>query len=367
MSAPTTIAVGDPKAVKRWSGSLFLETSKKSYFDRKFVGDGENYCIQRLTDLESEAGDTISFDLSLTLTGEPIYGDALAQGKEKNLRFASDELRIDQMFYPVSVGGKMSRKRTLHNLRTTARNRLSDYWARFSDEMMFIYLSGARGINEGFNTPVTWVGHAGNPIQAPSATHLLYGGAATSKATLTNADAMTRIVIERAETKARMMREVNPQVSNIVPLSIDGEAHYVCLMSPFQEYSLRTDAGSGGWLDIQKAAAAAEGRKNPIFSGGLGMIGKTVLHSHESVIRFNDYGAGANLRAARALYMGKQAGVVAYGTTTGMRMNWVEESTDYKRQLSVGAGMICGVKKSRFGNSDFGLFAIDTHAPDPNP
>lgn len=367
MSAPTTIAVGDPKAVKRWSGSLFLETSKKSYFDRKFVGDGDNFCIQRLTDLESEPGDTIAFDLSLLLTGEPVYGDSLAQGKERNLRFASDQIMIDQMFFPVNTGGVMTRKRTVHNLRTTARNRMSDYWARFMDEMMFIYLSGSRGINEAFNTPVNWAGHAGNPIQAPSSTHIMYGASATSAATVTTADTMTRNTIERAETRAKMMREVRPDVTNIVPLTIEGEAHYVCLMSPFQEFTLRTDVGAGGWLDVQKAAAAAEGRKNPIFAGGLGMIGKTVLHSHESVIRFNNYGAGSNLRAARALYMGRQAGVCAYGTTSGLRMQWKEELTDYGRQLSVGSGVIVGVKKTQFSGRDFGLFAIDTFAPDPNP
>jgi N4-gp56 family major capsid protein len=367
MSAPTTFAVGDPKAVKRWSGSLFLETAKKSYFDRKFIGDGDNFCIQRLTDLESEPGDTISFDLSLLLTGEPVYGDSLAQGKEKNLRFATDQIQIDQMFYPVNAGGLMTRKRTVHNLRTVSRNRMSDYWARFVDEMMFIYLSGSRGINEGFNTPVAWAGHAGNPIQAPTSSHILYGGTATSAATIAAGDIMTRNVIERAETKAKMMREVNPNVSNIVPVTIEGEGHYVCLMSPFQEYAMRTDVGAGGWLDIQKAAAGADGKKNPIFSGGLGMIGKTVIHSHESVIRFSNYGSSANVRAARALYMGRQAGVCAYGTTSGMRMNWSEELTDHKRQLSVGSGLIMGVKKTQFSGRDFGLFSIDTAAADPNP
>ncbi|WP_276200268.1 N4-gp56 family major capsid protein [Chelatococcus sp. XZ-Ab1] len=366
MPGATTIAVGDPKAVKRWSASLFVESSKKSYWDRKFVGESDNHCIQRLTELENEAGDTISFDLALLLTGEPVYGDARAEGKERNLKFATDTISIDQMFYPVNAGGVMTRKRTVHKLRPIARNRMSDYWARFVDEMYFIYLSGSRGINEGFNTPVTWAGIAGNPITAPDDGHLMFAGTAASKAAITANDTMSRNLIERAKTKAEMMREVNPTVSEIVPLEINGEAHYVCLMNPFQEHDLRTDTGSGGWLDIQKAAAASEGRNNPIFKGSLGMINNVVLHSHKSAIRFGDYGASSNLPAGRALFLGRQAGVVAYGSTSGMRFDWKEQLTDYKRILSIGSGTICGVKKTRFQGQDFGLFSIDTYCKDPN-
>lgn len=366
-AAPTTIAVGDPKAVKRWSASLFLETSKKSYWDRKFIGATDNHVIQRLTELEQAAGDTITYDLALLLTGEPIYGDNLAEGRERALKFATDEIRIDQLFYSVNAGGVMTRKRTLHNLRTTARNQLSRYWARFNDEMIFIYLSGSRGINQGFSTPVTWTGHAGNPIQAPDTDHIIYGGDATGKADLATDDKMTRSLIERASTKAKMMREVNPDVSEIVPVEINGEDHYVCLMSPFQEHDLRLEQGTSGWLDITKAVSAAEGRASPLFRGGLGMIDNVVLHSHKSVIRFGDYGAGS-VKASRALFMGRQAAVIAYGAEKSGdgRMQWVEKKGDYNRQLNIGSGGVWGIKKARFAGKDFGIFAIDTAAADPN-
>ncbi len=371
MSGATTIEQGNSLAVKAWSANLMLETTKKSYFDRRFIGSNQNACIQRITDLESKAGELVQYDLSLKLVGEPIYGDNIAQGRERNLRFASDQIYIDQMFFPVNAGGVMSRKRTNHNLRKIASDRSSDYWARLIDEMFFIYLSGARGINEGFNFPTTWVGHAGNPINAPDSAHIMYGGAATSKATITSSHTMSRGLIERAQNKAKMMAEVNTQVTKIVPIDIDGEKHFVCLMAPFQEYDLKTEAGTGGWLDIEKAAAAAVGRASPIFTGRLGMIGNTVLHSHESAIRFSDYGSGANLPAARALFLGAQAGVVAYGNASDgrspNRVNWKEEVTDYGRQMNIGSGLVMGVKKTRFNGSDFGMFSIDTYAANPNP
>ncbi len=361
----TVVAVGDPKAVKRWSAELFLDTKKKAYFERKFVGTSDNAIIQRVTDLESGAGDTITYDLSLQLRKRPVYGDDRAQGKSEELKFATDEVKIDQMRAPVSAGGRMTRKRTLHDLRRVARDRLGDYWSRFMDEMMFIYLSGARGINEDYIEDVTWVGHAGNAIQAPDADHLIYGGDATSKATIATDDPMSVGVVEKAAVKAQMIRAVDPENPNMLPSNVDGEGHFVLLMSPFQAHQLRTGAGNG-WLDIQKAAAAAEGRKNPIFNGSLGMINKVVLHSHESVIRFSDYGSGQNLPAARALFLGRQAGVCAYGTSGGTKFQWEEELTDFKNQVDIAAGTILGIKKTRFRNRDFGVLSIDTYAPDPN-
>lgn len=358
--AGTIVAFGDPKAQKKWSGSLFIDTTKKSYFERKFIGTTENHVIQRLTDLESDAGDTIDFDLSVQLRNKPTYGDNRLEGSEENLRFFSDEVKIDQLRHGVSAGGKMSRKRTAHNLRLVGKDRLSDYWAKFIDETTFVYLSGTRGVNEDYTESLTWTGHAGNPIQAPDNSHLVYGGTATAKNSVTNADWMSRATIEKALTKAKMMRSVNPETANMLPVMIDGQPHYVLVMSPYQEHSLR-NADTGGWLDIQKAATSAEGRANPIFKGGLGMINDCVLHAHESVIRFNDYGVGANLTAARGLLMGRQAGVVAYGSTSGLRFSWSEETKDHGNEPVVASGTIIGVKKTRFNSTDFGVMAVDTY------
>ena len=364
--AQTIFGKNDPKTQKKWSAALAVDQAKKSYFEKKFIGDGDNAVIQRKTELETSPGDRISFDLSVQLRGQATEGDARLEGKEEQLRFFTDEVMIDQTRHAVSAGGQMTRKRTSINLRQTAKNRLSDYWSMFMDEMMFIYLSGARGINPDFNFPISWAGRAGNPLQAPDAGHQLYGGSATSKDTLTSADKMSRELIERAEVKATMLQAQDPESANMVPVSIDGEDHYVTVMSPFQAHDLRMSEGGQGWLDIQKAAAAAEGRNSPIFKGGLGMINNVVLHKHRNAIRFNDYGAGGNVHAGRALFMGRQAGVVAYGTSGGMRWSWKEKMKDYDNEPTVAAGSIFGFKKTRFNNQDFGVLSLDTAAADPN-
>jgi N4-gp56 family major capsid protein len=363
----TEIAWGDPKAQRRWSADLAVDTNKKSYFAKKMIGKGDNYAIEMKTEIETDTGDRVSFDLSVQLRGTPTTGDKRLKGKEENLRFYTDEVIVDQTRKSVSAGGKMTRKRIVHDLRKTAKNRLSDYWAKYTDELIFMYLSGARGINEDFIEPEDYTGHAGNPFQAPDNSHIIYGGDATSKASLVAADKMTKTTIERAATHASMMQAQNPDQANMMPLMIEGEEHYAMLMNPWQSYDLRNDVGAQSWFEINKAAAGAEGSKNRVFKGALGMVAGVVLHEHRNVIRFNDGGAGSNVPFARALFMGRQAGVIAYGVPDGAngRFTWEEENDDYGNEHNCAAGTIVGAKKTRFNGSDFGLISVDTAATAP--
>jgi N4-gp56 family major capsid protein len=369
----TIVGLGDAKAVKRFSAFLAVDVGRESYFNRKMMGEGvkAQTPLQILPHLENDAGDTISYDLVMQLRMKPVEGDKILAGKEEDLKFYSDEVKIDQMRGGVNTGGKMTRKRTIHNLRQIARVRQSEWWARIMDEVIFMYLSGGRGTNEDYIFDKDYPGFAGNPFVAPDDKHLMFGGTATSKASLTAADKFSLTLIERAVTRASTMGGGTTGIPKIEPIRIEGEEHFVIVMHPFQEHDLRTGTSTGQWLDIQKAAAAAEGRNNPIFKGGMGMHRNVILQSHQGVIGFNDFGAGSNLAARRALFMGRQAGVVAYGSPgTGMRFDWHEEAVDRGNQAVITTSCIFGVKKTAFKigetSRDFGLISLDTAATDPN-
>lgn len=367
--AQTIVGLNDPKARKLWSADLMVSVSKQSYWTRKMMGKGSETSMPVMlqTDLEQEAGDTISYDLSVQLSGGVIEGDQKAEGKGEKLDFFTDKVFIDQARKPVSCGGRMSRKRTVHDLRKVGRNRLTEFWARFYDELFFMYGSGARGINEDYNVPLNYAGRAGNAFEAPDSSHILFGDGA-SKASLTSAGKMSRVLIERANTKAASQGGGSTQVAEIQPITIAGGEHFVTVMHPFQAHDLKTSTDPGNWLDIQKAAAASEGASNPIFKDNLGMIGNTILHKHKSVVRFGDYGAGGNVAAARALFLGRQALVLAFGSPgNGLRFDWSEVPLDHGNDIEICAGAIFGIKKTRFNGKDFGTIALDTAAADPNP
>ena len=370
--ARTIIGLNDPKAVKRFSAFLAVDTARVSYFNRKFMGVGpeSGMPIQMLPELENDAGEQITFDLIMQLRQQPIEGDDVQEGTEEDLKFFTDQVFIDQMRGGVNTGGRMTRKRTIHDLRRISRVRQSEWWGRVFDELFFIYLSGSRGANTEYIFPLSYTGFANNPLQTPDTEHTLFGGDATTFATIDSADILDLNLVDRAKTRAVMMGGGTQGTPQIQPVLIDGEEHYLILMSPWQEFDLRTAAGASNWLEIQKAAATAEGRKSPIFKGGLGMHNNVVLHSHKGVIRFDNAGAGANVDAARALFFGAQAGVVSFGSPgTGLRFDWHEESRDNGNQAVISTSSIFGLKKTRFtieGTAkDFGVIALDTAAADP--
>jgi N4-gp56 family major capsid protein len=360
--------LNDPKAVRRYSSMLAVDIGRTSYFNKKFIGIGPDAMtpIQALTDLQSDAGDKVNFDLSMQLKMQPIEGDQILTNNEEALKFYTDTLYIDQMRGGVNTGGRMTRKRTIHDLRAVAKKRQSEWWSRVFDELFFMYLAGARGVNTEFVFPTTYTGFANNPLQAPDAQHIMYGGAAVSKASMTSTDKMSLAVIDKCVARASMMGGGTQETPQIQPVMIDGEEHYVMVMNPWQEYDLRTNTSAGQWLDIQKALTLSEGKNNPIFKGGLGMYNNVILHSHKAGIRFSDYGASANVSAARALFMGSQAGVIAFGSPgTNLRFDWYEETRDQGNEIVISTSSIFGVKKTQFNGKDFGIIAVDTAATDP--
>jgi N4-gp56 family major capsid protein len=375
--ARTIVGVNDAKAVKRYSGLMAYDTSQKSYWNQRFMARGAEaeVPVQILTDLESDAGEQIFYDLLAEMRMAPVEGEDNLEGKEEAQKFYTDSIYIDQARCGVNTGGRMTRKRTLHNLREKARRQQSGWWGRLFDELLFIYLSGARGINPNFLLPLGYAGRANNAFASPDANHTLYGaelsaaGVEQNGATaFNNIDALDKFslkLVDRAKTRADVQGGGPTGIPVLQPCKIDGEETYVCVMHTWQEDDLRASTATGQWLDIQKAAATSEGRNSPLFKGGLGMYRKVILHSHRNVIRFNTAGAGANVEAARALFLGSQAAVVAFGSPgNNLRFDWNEETRDNGDKVVITTSSIFGIKKTRFDidgtAQDFGLFSMDT-------
>lgn len=366
--ARTIIGVNDAKAVKRWSGLLAYDTSQKSYFNQRFMGRGAEaeVPIQILTDLEADAGEQIAYDLLAELKMAPVEGEDTLEGKEEKQSFYTDTLYIDQARCGVNTGGRMTRKRTLHNLREKAKRQQSSWWGRLMDELLFIYLSGARGINANFLLPIGYTGRASNSLVVRDTSHVLYGNDATDITNIDSNDKFDLRLIDRAKTKADSQGGGATGIPVLQPCKIDGNETFVCVMHTFQEDDLRSNTATGQWLDIQKAAAAAEGKNSPLFKGTLGMYRNTLLHSHRNVVRFNTWGSGA-VEGARALFMGSQAAVVAFGSPgTNLRFDWHEETRDNGDKVVISTSAIFGTKKVSYtteaGVQDFGAFALDTAA-----
>lgn len=364
----TIVGVNDPKAVKKYSAALALDASQKAYWNSRFMGRGANAAtpLQVLTDLERDAGEEIKYDLLAELRMAPVEGEDILENKEEQMRFYTDSVYIDQARAGVNTGGRMTRKRTIHNLRDRARWQQSQWWARFFDELAFVYLSGLRGINENFILPLGYQGRANNALTAPSANQHFFAGSATATNNISSSDKMDLNVIDKLVVRAETQGGGATDIPVLQPCTVDGEKHYVLVMHTWHEDDMRKASGGTTWLDLQKALATAIGRQSPIFRGGLGMYRNVVLHSHRNVIRDN-MGSGGAVPGARALFMGAQAGVVAFGSPgTNMRFDWHEETRDNGDKLVISTSSIFGVKKTTYttdgGAQDFGVFSLDVAA-----
>lgn len=369
--AQTVISNGDGLAIKKYSAILAAETPKMAWFGRKMMGAGEKtqLPVMLLTDLESDSGDTVSFDLNVQLKMQPVEGDDKLAGKEDNLIFYTDELKIQQLRAGVNCGGRMTRKRTKHKLREIARARSTEYWARVFDELIFIYSAGKRGVNTGFVFPTSYTGFGGNSFDTPDTDHLRIANGKTSS-TLTDSDVLTLDEIDILSVKAEMMGGGTEETPQIQPIMIDGEEHYVYIAHPWSLHDLKTATGSK-WYDLQKALVTAEGKKSPIFTGAAVMHDNVVIQKHKNVIRMystSDYTSDGSTAtyAARNLFMGRQAVAVAFGMRgTGLRFGWYEEYEDRGNVLVIDTDTILGVSQVQFNSKTFGLIAHDVAAKNP--
>lgn len=374
--ALTKIGVGDPQSVQKWGTDLAVAVNRESYFSSTMASESKRARtpIQVITDLEKGAGLEVTVDLLMPMNMEPVV-QAKLEGKGQALKYFTDKLRIDLVRGAAHSGDAVTSKATLRNLREDAKIVMKDWWARLQDELHFIYLSGGFGnyggsgylwtaSNKMFNV---------NAITAPDAQHILYGNNATAKNDIGTDDGFDLRLIDRAVAKAETMGGDGTDELSMVPVNVDGKKCYVVLLHTFQYDAMKQSASPGGWLEIQKAAAGSSGMNSPLFKNSGGMYADCVIHKHRNVMRFNDYGVGANVKAARALFLASQAGEIAYGSSGGAggaRYKWTEVLTDHENEVEISAGAILGVKKSTYKSKDgqtvrdFGVFAMDTYCAD---
>lgn len=356
--AMTEFPLGDPLAVQRWSTSLAIEAAKMSYFS-KFTGtDRTKSIIVTKTELSKAAGEKITIGLRQKLAADGIEGDNVIEGDavgEEALSFFNDYIFIDQRRKSTKSKGKMTEQRVPYVLRREGRDALAVWWSEAIDEDHFVYLSGARGIDTSFKTATTWTGRANNAIVVPDAAHLIYSGDATSKADL---DANDKISLHDIERLVAVAETTDPMIQGA---NIGGENKFVLVMHTYQAFDLRTSVTENDWLDIHKSTDRGKGAL--MYKNALGEYADVILHKHRNCIRFDDYGAGTNVEAARALFMGVQAGLIAYGQGSSKnRFSWNEDKDDRGNALAITAGQIYGVKRTIFDSATYGLIAVDSAA-----
>ncbi|WP_151721058.1 N4-gp56 family major capsid protein [Acinetobacter ursingii] len=374
----SAIPFGSPMAKKHYAGALFTSTMAKSWVMKNLIVNANrvdkgaqmaNAPIVVLNDLTKGEGDAITYDLYMQITGAPTFGDDNLEGNLETLSAYSDEITINQVRHGVDVGGRMSNKRTVNDNRAISKTKLTEWFANFFDQTVHMELAGRRGQNP-FLVPkgVKYAIRDTHEFEDYDADHLLYGGMATSKASLTADDKFGLAVLDEALVKACTEGGDADNKVRLTPLDKNGEDAFMCIIHPYQLHDLRHDAGTAGWLEIQKAAAGSDGQNSPLFKNKVGEYRGITIKTHKNVSLENNYGAGGNIKSARASFMGRQALVAAFGnaSSANLRADWTEKTIDVDDNKHVISGrMMFAVKRPRFNDQDVNSYAIDTAADKP--
>lgn len=356
--ATTAYGVNHPLAVKLWSKKLLREALKETYISR-FIGSSKNSLIYEKDETSKSAGDKITVGLRMQLSGAGIEGDATLEGQEESLTTYDDSLLINQLRHAVRSDGKMSEQRVPFSVREEALDGLKDWWADRMDTAFFNQIAGNTA-----QADTRYTGH--NATVAPSTTsgnaRIIYGpDDETTENSLSTASASNNFQLTVIDKAIAVAKTATPLIR---PLMVDGKPKYVMFLHPWQVYSLRTDATANRvtWYDTQKALVQGGDKNNGIYSGALGEYNGVVLHESTRIPA-----APSVATVRRAVLCGAQAACIAYGRETpgDEKMSWVEEMFDYGNQLGVSAGLIWGLKKSRFNSIDFGTIVVSTHAESP--
>ena len=339
--AVTEFGTNDDQNVLRWSTKLMREAIGKT-FCKRFMGDSDAAVIQLHHDLEQGAGDTVKYDLLMQMNGAGVTGDTRLKGFEEALTYHQDSLKIDQL-RNAHMFRTMTGQRTVHKLRSDAKQNLADWFAVKFDRYMLSYLAGPAGTDPG--NVATELPYAGNALDAPDNDHVYAPGAVIS---LQHIDHL----VEKAKTIDPLIR----------PCNVDGERKYVLLLHPYSVTQLRTATNATDWLQIT-SRAGARGSSNPIYTGALGEYGGVVIHESEYIPR-------TSAPLTHNLFLGAQAGSMAFGNSyrklgrkpmgKGSYFSWFEEMDDYGNETGIAAGSIFGIKKNRFNSKDFGVIRFTT-------
>ena len=317
----TTVATGATEAARAWADDIWLELPEAVFWG-PYLKEDVNSIIEVKKNLEATPGETITFTLARQLSSAGVTGDARQEDNEEAVSWYSNTITINQFRNAVRLSGRMSEKRTAFSQRRVAKQLLKDWLAAFIDNRIFTTM-------------------------ATSPTRAIYGGTATSTATIATGDYLSLALITRGKTLAR---KVTPQ---IFPVNVEGGDYFLLTVSPDALLDLQTY--DPAWAQAQREAQI-RGASNPLFTGAEGIWDRVVIRSSTRVPLATDWGAGGNINGSENMLFGRQAGIWAWGK----KPEWVEQSFDYLNKTGFCIGAILEIAKATFNSQDNGEIAMRT-------
>lgn len=368
--ALTNFAALTNEQLTLWSRTLWKQARVSSFLTR-FMGEGPDSMIQRITELKKDQkGSRAVLTLLADLAGDGVAGDRQLEGNEEAMRTFDQVIRIDQLRHATRHLGRMADQKSVVEFRRNARDVLSYWHADRQSQLAFLTLSGVdysmhnNGaprvgsdlVNLEFAADVKPLTSNRRLRWNGTAKTLESNGATTSVAT---ADTPTWEMFIQAKAWARTQR--------IRGVMDRGEEVYHCFLSPLAMAKLKMDDDYMANL----RSAQERGDKNPLFTGSTVRIDN--LYIHDYMYTFNTsgasgataiagggalhskWGSSGDIDGCQILFCGAQAmGYADIGNPY-----WDEEGRDYSNSQGIAVGKTSGFLNPQFMSPVTG--AVENH------
>lgn len=386
--ALAALAVRKPSNLTRLTGNVPTQTGAEATLKQQ---SNPGLPGIRVRELASGAGDKVTIEAVDVLSGEPIMGDRIREGKGEAMNISSMEARIDLASKVVYPGAKMTQKRTRHQLRPLAMAQLMGYFPRLLWQRALVQIAGARGAqrDRSWHIPLqsadTFAEVMINPVKAPTYNrHLVIDGNTVVQggqqlASIDSADVWKLAHIDAiSEWLDSIQFKLQPIRLPGDPASDDDPIKGVLMLDPQVWNQILTDNSTTHNIRAWQAAAIERGRQmganvHPLFRGEVYMWNNIVLRKMDHSIYFNAgdsvshiaaanrYSAtetnvtvnaalGAGNRVTRSMLLGAQAFGVLEGAneSTGIQAAFKERKFDYDSKYEAMGEWMGGETKLRF-------------------
>ncbi len=376
----TNFAQLSPDQIKTIQTVMRHEMETASFLLPRFCGKGQNYPIEKITELRRmEGGGTeVIMNLVNHLVGDGGVGSVggKREGREEKMFRSQQKIQIDEIFNSVRSGGKLLEQASVVQFRKEAKPALKYWHANRTDQLIMLTASGisyAYNLDGSLRSSVTdqegtlissdfaSLNFAAD-IKPPSAKRHRRWDKTTDK--LVAGDTTLVTAADIPTYKMLLMAKAYAKTHKMMPLQAGGKEWYVVLMTPYALAMLKNDA------DYKAAViqGGVRGEENAFFTGGIPTIDGLVLVEYENVYNTTNatlkWGAGNAINGTRTLLWGAQA--LGYADLeSGGEPVYEEKKFEYGTQDGIMVSKFLGILKPQFYSTfdrsveDFSCLAID--------
>ena len=342
-----------------WQRDVWKQARNHSYITR-FMGDGPNSLIQRITQLKKDQkGSRAVITLLADLVGDGVAGDRQLEGNEEAMQTFDQVIRIDQLRHGTRHLGRMADQKSVVEFRKNAKDVLAYWQADRHDQLAFLTLSGVPYTVHNNGAPRVGSDFVNLEYAADVKTLTPHRRLRWDKGTTSLVSNASTSDVETADTPCWEMfiqLKAYAKTHKIRGVKVGGEETYHAFLSPLAMAKLKMDP-----LYLENVRSGQNrGESNPLFTGNSVKIDNLVIHEYEHVFNtsgasgsvlipkggplHSKWGTTGDVDGCQILFCGAQAmGFADIGNPY-----WDEEGYDYGNSQGIAVGKISGFLNPQF-------------------